>query len=57
MSPVWAKLAALEAYASEMAPFPHARSMESVRALATLRGASVGLEAAEAFMVMREIAR
>lgn len=51
------KLAALEAYASEMAPFPHARSMESVRALATLRGASVGLEAAEAFMVMREIAR
>ena len=51
------KLAALEAYASEMAPFPHARSMGGVRALAALRGASVGVEAAEAFMVLREVAR
>jgi N-acetylglucosamine malate deacetylase 1 len=51
------KLAALEAYESEMAPFPHARSMESVRALAALRGTSVGVNAAEAFMVIREVVR
>lgn len=51
------KLAALEAYSSEMAAFPHARSMESVRALAALRGASVGVDAAEAFMVVREVLR
>lgn len=49
------KLQALEAYASEMRPFPHARSRESVVALARHRGASAGLEAAEAFMVIREV--
>ena len=48
-----AKEKALEAYASEMRPFPHARSVEAVTAQARLRGAQVGLEAAEAFEVLR----
>lgn len=49
------KLAALKCYEKEMRSFPHARSYEAVRALARLRGASVGLAAAEAFSVIREI--
>ena len=49
------KLAALRCYESEMRPAPHARSLEAVEALARVRGASVGLEAAEAFAVIREI--
>ena len=50
------KRKALECYASEMRPFPHARSMEGVEALARWRGVSAGVEAAEAFTVVREIA-
>ena len=49
------KIAALEAYREEMRPFPHARSIENVRALAMYRGATVGRAAAEAFSVIREI--
>ncbi len=51
------KLEALRAYGSEVRPFPHARSVENVAALARVRGASAGMEAAEAFMVAREIVR
>jgi LmbE family N-acetylglucosaminyl deacetylase len=47
------KLAALEAYASEMRPFPHARSVTALAALARWRGASCGFEAAEAFALGR----
>lgn len=50
-----AKLEALAAYATEMRPFPHLRSFEAVRHLAGLRGATVGLKAAEAFILVREI--
>ncbi len=46
-----AKLAALEAYRHVMRPYPHPRSTESVRALATLRGSDAGLDLAEAFQV------
>ncbi len=49
------KMEALEAYGSEMRPFPHSRSFEGIRALARLRGVTVGFEAAEAFMVIREV--
>lgn len=49
------KRRALEVYASEMRPWPHARSLEAVEHLARWRGASVGLQAAEAFMLGREI--
>ena len=52
-----AKLAALEAYASEMRPWPHPRSLEGITALARWRGASVGVAAAEAFMLAWHIHR
>ena len=52
-----AKRRALEAYGEEMRSFPHPRSYEAVDALAAWRGASAGLRAAEAFMVVREIKR
>ena len=51
------KLLALEAYAAEMRPFPHARSREAVEALARVRGAAAGLRAAECFMLVREVVR
>ena len=51
------KREALEAYASEMRPGPHARSVLAVEYLARWRGASVGTEAAEAFMLGRRIGR
>ena len=50
-----AKLAALEVYASEMRPWPHPRSMQAVEHLARWRGASSGVEAAEAFQLLRHI--
>lgn len=49
------KLEALRHYASEMRPWPHPRSFEAVEALARWRGASVGLVAAEAFALGREL--
>ncbi len=49
------KQRALEAYDEEMRTFPHPRSYEAVDALSRWRGASVGLEWAEAFAVLREI--
>ena len=50
-----AKLAALAEYQGEMREWPHARSIEAVGHLARWRGASVGLQAAEAFMLGRLI--
>lgn len=52
-----AKMAAIAAYAADARLSPHARSFEACRALATLRGASVGVAAAEAFETVREILR
>jgi LmbE family N-acetylglucosaminyl deacetylase len=49
------KRRAIEVFAEEMRPFPHPRSIEAITALATWRGASAGLTAAEAFMVVREV--
>lgn len=49
------KLDALRAYAEEMRPWPHARSLASVEHLAHYRGSQVGLQAAEAFVVERMI--
>jgi N-acetylglucosamine malate deacetylase 1 len=48
-----AKRAALGEYAGEMRPWPHARSIAACEHLARWRGASVGVEAAEAFMLAR----
>ena len=49
------KMKALEAYQSEMRPWPHARSLKAVEHLARWRGASVGCEAAETFMLIKKI--
>lgn len=49
------KVRALQAYGDEIPPAPHPRSIEAVRALATLRGAAVGKPLAEAFMLVREV--
>ena len=50
-----AKKAALECYETEMRAFPHPRSLETVEALARLRGSRAGLEAAEAFEIIYNI--
>jgi len=49
------KLKALACYESEMRPFPHARSIETVRAMATYYGGLVGRRAVEPFELLRKI--
>lgn len=49
------KLKALEFYESEMRDWPHARSIKAVEHLARWRGANIGVDAAEAFMLGRKI--
>ena len=49
------KLKAMSAYKTELKQYPHPRSLEAITSLAKMRGASVGVEAAEAFMLIREI--
>jgi len=49
-----AKVAAMQAYSGEIRQFPHPRSSEAIKAMAALRGSTVGFEAAEAFMLVRE---
>ncbi len=51
------KLEAFAAFASQVRPFPDERSPETLRALAAVRGSTVHLRAAEAFMHMRSILR
>jgi LmbE family N-acetylglucosaminyl deacetylase len=56
-----AKLKAVEAYRetfqSEVKPFPHPRSPEAVRIYAQQRGITVGMAAAEAFALVRELVK
>lgn len=49
------KLKALDCYAAEMCAWPHARSVKAIENLAGWRGASVGVNAAEAFILGRNI--
>lgn len=49
------KLKALQMFESQVAPFPNARSLEAVEALARYRGAVMNMNAAEAFTTIREI--
>jgi N-acetylglucosamine malate deacetylase 1 len=51
------KMAALDAYASELRDFPHPRSRPAVEALARWRGATIGVDAAEAFVLGRKIVK
>lgn len=50
------KLDALEAYADELRAWPHPRSRQGVEHLAHWRGATVGVDAAEAFILGRQLA-
>jgi LmbE family N-acetylglucosaminyl deacetylase len=49
------KIQALGFYSEEMRPYPHARSIKAITALAQWRGSTIGVEAAEAFMIGRII--
>lgn len=49
------KLEAFRTYASQVKPFPHERSLEAMRAMAILRGATVHFRAAEAFVAIRNL--
>jgi LmbE family N-acetylglucosaminyl deacetylase len=50
-----AKLEGVRRYATQLRSSPHIRSLESVRALATIRGKEIGVEYAEAFGVLRTV--
>jgi N-acetylglucosamine malate deacetylase 1 len=49
------KLDAMACYKSQLRQPPHPRSLECITALAHVRGSTVNLTAAEAFMLVREI--
>lgn len=49
------KLEAMRVYQTQLKLFPHERSIKAIRALARLRGATVGFEAAEAFVLIRSV--
>lgn len=51
------KLCAMDCYQSQLLDFPHPRSKEAIKALAKYRGATVGVQYAESFMLIREIIR
>ena len=53
---LYKKLAALDLYAKELRPWPHPRSRRAVEHLAHWRGSTVGVEAAEAFILGRQLA-
>lgn len=50
-----AKLAAFSSFHSQVRPSPDERSLETIRALATVRGSTVYRRAAEAFVMVRQI--
>jgi LmbE family N-acetylglucosaminyl deacetylase len=49
------KIAIMKVYASELAEHPFPRSIRNIEALATFRGASAGVEYAEAFQLIKFI--
>lgn len=50
------KMKALACFESQMQQHPAARSLEAIKALAVWRGSQIGVEAAEAFVMVRQIA-
>ena len=48
------KVEAMACYSKESKPFPHPRSAEGLRVYSQKRGMEVGIEAAEAFVVLRD---
>lgn len=51
------KIAAMKIYQTQVSAFPGTRSLEAVKALAIHRGTMMGLEAAEAFSMIREVVK
>lgn len=49
------KIEIMKMYAGEMGEFPFPRSAEALRSFARVRGAACGCQAAESFMLLREI--
>ena len=49
------KLLALDAYAAELRDWPHPRSRQGVEHLVRWRGATVGVDAAESFVLGRQL--
>lgn len=49
------KVQAMQLYESEARPFPHPRSPEALRAIARRWGSMIGVEAAEAFQLIRSV--
>lgn len=48
------KIEAMKCFQSQLHDFPHPRSLEAIEALAKLRGSTIGVRYAEAFMCVRE---
>lgn len=49
------KIEAMKIFKSQIAEYPNSRSVESIQVLAIYRGTMVGVKAAEAFILLREI--
>lgn len=49
------KLEIMSVYETEIQPYPLPRALDSLRTLARYRGATIGIEYAEAFMLVREV--
>jgi LmbE family N-acetylglucosaminyl deacetylase len=49
------KIEAMKLYKTETREFPHPRSAQALTALAQYRGSSVGMKAAEAFVLLRKL--
>lgn len=52
---VEAKIKGMVCYRSESTVYPHPRSTEALRALASYRGSNCGFDKAEAFMLLRDV--
>lgn len=49
------KLEAFKCFETQIKEFPHSRSLKSIEVLSNMRGSTIGLSNAEAFMLIREI--
>ncbi len=52
-----AKLHAMATYSTELRPYPHPRSLQALRNRAAHWGSVIGVDAAEPFMMVREVQR
>jgi len=49
------KISLLKIYKTEIKPWPHPRSLKSIKNLASFRGSQIGVKFAEAFIILREL--